>query len=287
MEFKGILLAGGFGTRLRPLTSSVNKHLLPIYDKPLIFYSLSILMLANIKDIIIVTNKSSLPLFKSLLGDGKKFGIKLRYIVQKKPDGIPNALILAEKFVKNSNVALVLGDNFFYGQGFTEILNKPKINFSGAEIFCFHVKNPSQFGIAKIKKNKIILLKEKPKKFISSLAISGIYFLDHKAITIAKKLKKSKRKETEIIDLLEIYRQEKKLKYSIIGRGATWLDTGTCENLFNANNFVYNVEQRQGYKIACLEEISFKKKWISKKDLLKISSKYKGTSYGQYLKNLI
>ena len=287
MGFKGILLAGGYGTRLRPLTSSVNKHLLPIYDKPLIFYSLSILMLANIRDIIIVTNKNSLPSFKKLLGHGEKFGIKLNYVIQMNPTGIPDALILTEKFIKNSNIALVLGDNFFYGQGFTEILNNPKANFSGAEIFCYNVKNPSQYGVAKIRYKKIVSLKEKPKKYVSSLAISGIYFLDNKAVLNAKKLKKSKRKETEIIDLLEIYRKKRKLKYSVIGRGAAWLDTGTAENLFNANNFVYNVEKRQGFKIACLEEIAFKKKWISKKDLLKISLEFKNTEYGQYLKNLI
>jgi len=288
MKFKGLILAGGFGSRLSPMTKSVNKHLLPIFDKPLIYYPLSILMVANIRDILIIVNEKDLPAYKKLLGDGSRFGIKLSYKVQYKPSGIPEAFTIGRKFIKNSNVALILGDNFFYSQGLSKLLIESKKNFKGAKIFCYKVKNPSEFGVAEIKKNKIISLEEKPKKTKSDLAISGLYFFDNKVSELAEKLKKSKRNETEIIDLLSRYLKQKKLKYHIIGRGAAWLDTGTPESFFEAGSFVYNLEKRQGFKIACIEEISFLKGWINKKEL-KNSIKFYGssTSYSQYLKSLI
>jgi len=287
MKFKGIVLAGGTGSRLNPLTKSVSKHLLPIYNKPLIYYPISVLMLLNIKDILIVSDAYNLPLYKKLLGNGEKFGVNFQYIIQDNPKGIPDALIVGETFIRDSKVALILGDNFFYGQGISEIINKAKNNFKGSQIFCYKVTNPSNFGVALIKNKKILSIKEKPKKLISNLAISGLYFFDNKVIRNAKKLKLSKRKELEITKLLEIYNKNKKLDYVILGRGATWLDTGTADGMLNASNFVYNIEKRQGFNIACLEEIAFSKKWISKKDLTKIISENKNSEYNDYLKSLI
>ena len=286
MKFKGIILAGGNGTRLSPITKSVNKHLLPLYDKPLIYYPLSILMLADIKEILIILKKEDLKLYENLLGDGSRFGVKLFYKIQEKPSGIPEAFIIGKEFIKNSNVALILGDNFFYGQGLTKILTDKKKKFSGANIFCYQVPNPNSFGIAEIKNNKIISLKEKPKNTKSNLAISGLYFFDKKVNEFATQLKKSKRNELEIIDLIKKYSKIKKLKFHIFGRGAAWLDTGSAEAIFEAGNFVYNVEKRQGIKIACLEEIAYLKKWIDKKKLKESINFYSNSNYGKYLKKI-
>jgi glucose-1-phosphate thymidylyltransferase len=287
MSFKGIVLAGGKGSRLNPLTKSVNKHLLPLFDKPLIYYSLSILMLANIKEILIIVNEKDLFFYKMLLGDGNRFGIKLSYTIQEKPSGIPEAFIIGKHFIKNSNVALILGDNFFYSQGLSKLLNDSKKKFKGAKIFCQQVKNPSAFGIVDIANNRIKSLKEKPKKTNSNLAISGLYFFDKNVSELSKNLKKSKRNETEIVDLLKIYLKNKKLNFTILGRGAAWLDTGTPEYLFQAANFVYNIEKRQGFKIACLEEIAFLNGWIKKNKINESIKFYGNSSYSDYLKKLV
>ena len=287
MRFKGIILAGGLGSRLNPMTKSVNKHLLPIFDKPLIFYPLSILMLSEITDILIIVNKDDINLYKKLLGNGSRFGIKLTYKIQEKPSGIPEAFNIGKDFIKNSNVALILGDNFFYGQGLSELLISSKKKFKGAKIFCYKVKNPNDFGVALIKNKKIVSLKEKPKKTKSDLAISGLYFFDKSVTKFSNKLTKSKRNETEIIDLLNIYLKKNKLNYHILGRGAAWLDTGTPEGVFEAGSFVYNLEKRQGFKIACLEEISFSKNWINKIQLKKSIKFYGNSPYSKYLQSLI
>ena len=252
MKFKGIILAGGTGSRLNPLTKSTNKHLLPIYDKPLIFYPLSILMLAKIKDILIIVKPEDLTSYMSLLGNGERLGVKISYETQNKPTGIPDAFIIGKKFIEGSNTALILGDNFFYSVGLTKLLIESKKKFKGAKIFCYKVKNPEDFGVVNIVNNKISSLIEKPKNSKSNLAISGLYFFDKKVISYAKNLKKSKRNETEILDILKKYLKNKNLKYKILGRGAAWLDTGTPDGIFNAGNFVYNLEKRQGFKIACI-----------------------------------
>ena len=287
MKFKGIVLAGGTGSRLNPLTKSVNKHLLPLFDKPLIYYSLSILMLSNIREVLIIVNEKDTSAYKTLLGDGKRFGIKLSYAIQEKPSGIPEAFTIGEHFIKNSNVALILGDNFFYSQGLSKLLTDSKKKFKGAEIFCYQVKNPNAFGVVVIRNNQIKSIKEKPKKTNSNLAISGLYFFDKNVAELSKNLKKSKRNESEIVDLLKIYMKKKKLNYTIFGRGAAWLDTGTPENFFEAGSFVYNIEKRQGFKIACLEEIAFLNGWINKSKIYE-SIKFYGTcSYSDYLKKLV
>ena len=287
MKFKGIVLAGGLGTRLSPMTKSVNKHLLPIFDKPLIFYPLSILMLSDIKDILMIVNKDDISIYKRLLGNGSRFGININYKIQEKPLGIPEAFSIGAEFIKNSNVALILGDNFFYGQGLSKLLLNSKKKFKGAKIFCYKVKNPGDFGVAEIYKKKIKSLIEKPKKIKSDLAISGLYFFDQNVTKHSKNLKKSKRNETEIIDLLKIYLNKNKLEHHIIGRGAAWLDTGTPEGFFEAGSFVYNLEKRQGFKIACLEEISLSKNWINKKQLKESIKFYGNSSYSKYLHSLI
>ena len=287
MKFKGIILAGGTGSRLNPITKSTNKHLLPIYDKPLIFYPLSILMLAKIKDILIIVKPEDLTNYMNLLGNGERLGIKISYETQDKPTGIPDAFIIGKKFIEGSNTALILGDNFFYSVGLTKLLIESKKKFKGAKIFCYKVKNPEDFGVVNIVNNKISSLTEKPKNSKSNLAISGLYFLDKKVIRYAKNLRKSKRNETEILDILKKYLKNKNLKYKILGRGAAWLDTGTPEGIFNAGNFVYNLEKRQGFKVACIEEIAYMNKWIDK-NKLKHSLKFYGNSeYSSYLKNIL
>ncbi len=286
MKFKGILLAGGKGSRLNPLTKSTNKHLLPIFDKPLIYYPLSILMLANIREILIIVNKEDLKRYQLLLGNGERFGAKIEYKIQYKPTGIPEAFLIGKEFIGSNNVALILGDNFFYSQGLTKLLIESKKNFSGAKIFCYNVKNPSSFGVVELKKNRIVSLKEKPKKTKSKHAIIGLYYFDKQVSHLASKLKRSKRNETEIIDLLKLYLAKRKLKFDILGRGAAWLDTGTPESFFEAGTFVYNLEKRQGFKIACLEEIAYLKKWINKKDLIKAVKFYGKSNYSEYLSGL-
>ena len=285
---KGIILAGGSGTRMSPLTKAVNKQLLPIYDKPLIFYPLSVLMLAGIKDILIIVNKGQLSQFKKILPDGKNLGIKISFAQQEKPKGLPEAFKIGEKFIGKDNIALILGDNFFYGQSLTEKLKKCTKLKSGAKVLLHTVSNPSQYGVVKInEKNKILNIIEKPKKFLSNLAITGLYFFDNNLIKYAKTLKFSKRNETEIVDLLKKYNKKNKLFAEFIGRGAAWLDTGSIEDFYNASSFVAALENRQGLKIACLEEIAYANKWIGKSEI-KLAIKFYGTcNYSTYLKKLL
>jgi glucose-1-phosphate thymidylyltransferase len=285
---KGIILAGGKGTRMSPLTKAVNKQLLPIYDKPLIFYPLSILMLANIRDILIIVNKGQLNQYKKILPNGKNLGIKITYLEQPKPKGLPDAFVIGEKFIGKENVAMILGDNFFYGQNLSsQLLNNTSLK-KGARVVLHKVQKPELFGIAKINKNnKIISIKEKPKKFFSDLAITGLYFFDNKVVEFAKKLKPSKRGEVEIVDLLKLYKSKNQLSADLIGRGGAWLDTGSIEDFYKTSAFVSAIENRQGFKIACLEEISLNKKWINKKEINESIKFYGNCEYSQYLKKLI
>jgi len=285
---KGIILAGGMGTRMSPLTKAVNKQLLPIYDKPLIFYPLSILMLAKIKDILIIVNKGQLDQYKKIIPDGKKLGIKITYIEQDKPRGLPDAFILGEKFIGNNNVSLILGDNFFYGQNLSQMLLNGSRLKNGAKVILYKVSNPELFGVAKLNKSKkITIITEKPKKFTSDLAITGLYFFDNKVVKYAKSLKPSKRGELEITDLLKKYKSNKNLSAEIIGRGGAWLDTGSIEDYYKTIAFVQAVENRQGLKIACLEEIAFLNKWIKKKEILNSIKFYGNCEYSKYLEKLI
>ena len=285
---KGIILAGGMGTRMSPLTKAVNKQLLPIYDKPLIFYPLSILMLAKIKDILIIVNKGQLNQYKKLIPNGNNLGIKITYIEQDKPRGLPDAFVLGEKFIGKDNVAMILGDNFFYGQNLTvKLLECAKIK-NGAKVLLHNVQTPELFGVAKVdKNNKIIQLKEKPKKFISNNAITGLYFFDNKVVQYSKELKPSKRGEVEIIDLLLRYKKNNKLSADFIGRGGAWLDTGSIDDYYKTIAFVQAIENRQGFKIACIEEIALNNKWIGKKEINKSIKFYGNCNYSKYLKNLI
>ena len=285
---KGIILAGGMGTRMSPLTKAVNKQLLPIYDKPLIFYPLSILMLAKIKDILIIVNKGQLNQYKKLIPNGNNLGIKITYIEQDKPRGLPDAFVLGEKFISKDNVAMILGDNFFYGQNLTKkLLDCAKIK-DGAKVLLHTVQTPELFGVAKVNKNnKIMQLKEKPKKFISNHAITGLYFFDNKVVQFSKKLKPSKRGEIEIIDLLLKYKKINKLSADFIGRGGAWLDTGSIDDYYKTIAFVQAIENRQGFKIACIEEIALTNKWIGKKEIMKSMKFYGNCKYSDYLKNLI
>ncbi len=285
---KGIILAGGMGTRMSPLTKAVNKQLLPIYDKPLIFYPLSILMLAKIKDILIIVNKGQLEQYKKVIPNGKNLGIKINYIEQDTPKGLPDAFILGEKFIGNNNVSLILGDNFFYGQNLSQMLLNGSRLKNGAKVILYKVSNPELFGVAKLNKlKKITIIKEKPKKFISDLAITGLYFFDNKVVKYAKSLKPSKRGELEITDLLKKYKSNKNLSAEIIGRGGAWLDTGSIEDYYKTIAFVQAVENRQGLKIACLEEIAFLNKWIRKKEILNSIKFYGNCEYSKYLEKLI
>ena len=285
---KGIILAGGLGTRMSPLTKAVNKQLLPIYDKPLIYYPLSVLMLAGIKNILIIVNKGQLPQFKKILQDGKRFGVKISYAEQIKPKGLPDAFILGKNFIKKDKVALILGDNFFYGQSLTKNLKKcVKLN-SGCKILVHPVSKPELFGIANINvNNKITSIKEKPKNSKSNLAITGLYFFDNNVIKISKSLKPSKRNELEIVDLLNRYRKKNRLKVEYLGRGGAWLDTGSIEDFYNTSSFVSALENRQGFKIACLEEIAFNYNWITKNEIKKAINFYGNCIYSNYLKKLI
>ena len=284
---KGIILSGGKGTRMSPLTKAVNKQLLPIYDKPLIYYPLSILMLAKIRDILIVVNKGQLEQYKKLLPDGKNLGIKISYVEQDKPRGLPDAFILGEKFIGKSGVSLILGDNFFYGQYLSEKLKQSIKVRNGAKVFLHKVKNPEKYGVAKIKKNKIMLIKEKPKKYFSDFAITGLYFFDKNVVRYSKELKPSKRGELEITDLLNKYKKQNKLTADFIGRGGAWLDTGSISDYYKTSNFVSAIENRQGFKIACIEEIAFLNKWITKKHVKNSIKFYGNCEYSTYLKKLI
>ena len=284
---KGIILAGGMGTRMSPLTKAVNKQLLPIYDKPLIFYPLSILMLAKIKDILIIVNKGQLEQYKKIIPNGEKLGIKINYLEQDKPRGLPDAFILGQNFIKKDNVAMILGDNFFYGQSLSKMLNICTKIKNGAKVVLHKVINPEKFGVAKVKNNKISIIKEKPKKFVSNLAITGLYFFDNKVIKYAKELKPSKRNELEIVDLLNKYRKRNKLSAEYIGRGGAWLDTGSIEDFYKTSNFVSAIENQQGFKIACLEEISLNNNWIKKKQVIESIKFYGNCEYSKYLEKII
>ena len=285
---KGIILAGGMGTRMSPLTKAVNKQLLPLYDKPLIYYPLSVLMLAGIKKILIIVNKGQLNQFRKILPEKNNLGISLEYKEQTKPGGLPEAFTIGEKFINKDSVSLILGDNFFYGQSLTKILKK-NINLnSGAKIFIHPVKNPQLYGVATLSKNnKVSKLIEKPKKTNSNLAVTGLYFFDNKVVELTKKLKRSKRGELEIIDLLNIYKRKNKLKAELIGRGGSWLDTGNIRDFNDASNFIATIENRQGLKIACLEEIALNNNWIKAKHLKDSIKFYGNCDYSKYLKSLI
>ena len=284
---KGIILAGGMGTRMSPLTKAVNKQLLPIYDKPLIFYPLSILMLAKIKNILIIVNKGQMELYKKTLPNGDRLGIRINYLEQDKPRGLPDAFILGKNFIKKDKVAMILGDNFFYGQALSKMLLECVKIKDGAKVVLHKVVNPEKFGIATIRGKKILSLKEKPKKTKSNLAITGLYFFDNKVGQYAKSLKPSKRNELEIVDLLNKYRKKNKLSAELIGRGGAWLDTGSIEDFYKTSNFVSAIENQQGFKIACLEEISLNNKWIKKKEVLKSIKFYGNCEYSNYLKKII
>ena len=285
---KGIILAGGKGTRMSPLTKAVNKQLLPIYDKPLIFYPLSILMLAKIKEVLIIVNKGQLDQYKKLIPNGNNLGMKITYKEQATPKGLPDAFILGEEFIGKDNVALILGDNFFYGQNLTSNLIKSSRLTKGAKVLLHKVTKPELFGVAKINdKKKIILIKEKPKKYISDLAITGLYFFDNKVVEYSKKLKPSKRGEIERVDLLNKYNRTKNLSADFLGRGGAWLDTGSMDDYYKTSAFVSAVENRQGVKIACLEEIAYINKWINKNHIKKSIKFYGNCDYSKYLYKLI
>ena len=285
---KGIILAGGFGKRMSPLTKAVNKQLLPIYDKPLIFYPLSVLMLAGIRNILVIVNEGQITQFKKILSVSRNLGIKISFAQQKYPGGLPEAFTIGERFIGKNNVALILGDNFFYGQSLTEKLQKCVKLKSGAKVFLHPVNNPSHYGVAKInKKNKILKIIEKPKKYISNLAITGMYFFDNNVVKYSKSLKPSKRKETEIVDLLNKYLKKNKLSTEFIGRGGAWLDAGSIKDLYDASSFVSTLENRQGLKIACLEEIALGNRWINKKQIESAIKFYGKCNYSNYLRKLV
>ena len=285
---KGIILSGGMGTRMSPLTKAVNKQLLPIHDKPLIFYPISILMLAKIKDILIIVNKGQLNQYKKIIPNGNNLGINITYKEQSSPRGLPDAFILGEKFIGNDNVALILGDNFFYGQNLSDqLLSCVKLK-KGAKIILHKVNKPELYGVAKIdKKNKVLKIKEKPKKFLSNLAITGLYFFDKNVVKFAKQLKPSKRGELEIVDLINKYKKNNRLSADLIGRGGAWLDSGSIEDFYKTSSFVSAIENRQGFKIACLEEIAFNNKWIKKNQIKDAIKFYGNCEYSSYLKNII
>lgn len=281
---KGIILAGGSGTRLYPLTQAVSKQLLPVYDKPMIYYPLSVLMLAGIKDILIISTKEDTPRFQKLLGDGAHLGIHLEYEIETSPDGIANAFIIGEKFIGDSNVALILGDNIFYGHKFTNLLEKAVSNKMGATIFGYNVKDPERFGVIEIDQcGKAISIEEKPLLPKSSYAVTGLYFYDNKVVDIAKTLKPSLRNELEITDINKAYLELGEMHVELLGRGFAWLDAGTHETLLEASSFIEMVEKRQSLKIACLEEIAFRKGYITKENLIELSKPLEKNEYGKYL----
>ena len=287
MPRKGIILAGGSGTRLAPLTTAVSKQLLPVYDKPMVYYPLSVLMLAGIRDILIISTPEDLPSFEKLLGDGGNFGVNLTYAAQPSPDGLAQAFIIGEHFIGNDSVCLVLGDNIFYGQSFSNNLKAATSSASGATIFGYHVKDPERFGVVEFDNNEnVISIEEKPLNPKSNYAVTGLYFYDNDVIEIAKSIEPSDRGELEITDINKAYQTRGDLRVELLGRGFAWLDTGTHDSLMEAGQFIQTIEHRQGLKVACLEEIAYHKGWLSKKLLLKQAHKLGKTSYGEYLANI-
>jgi len=287
-NYKGIVLAGGSGTRLHPITKGVSKQLLPVYDKPMIYYPISVLMLAGIQEILVISTPDDMDDYKRLLGDGSDFGLSIDYAIQSSPDGLAQAFIIGEDFIGDSNVALVLGDNIFYGQSFSDVLKSTVSKHQGATIFGYHVHDPEQFGVVEFDSvGNVLSLEEKPVIPKSNYAVTGLYFYDNDVVEIAKTIKPSSRGELEITDVNNAYRVRGDLKVQLLGRGFAWLDTGTHASLLDASQFVQTVERRQGLKIACLEEIAFHNGWLSKEALLKQSNALKKTSYGEYLTKLI
>ena len=285
---KGIILAGGSGTRLYPITKAISKQINPIYDKPMIYYPLSILMLSGIKEILVISTPRDLTLFKELLGNGEDFGVKLEYAIQEKPNGLAEAFIIGEKFIGNDSCALVLGDNIFYGHGLTGILKEAEARKEGATIFGYYVPNPKDFGVVEFDKDgKVISLEEKPQNPKSNYAVPGLYFYDNTVVEKAKKVKPSKRGELEITSINEMYLQEEKLHVVNFGRGMAWLDTGTHDALLEAANFVKTIQSRQGVMVACLEEIAYRNGWISKEKVLELAKPLMKSNYGEYLVNLV
>ncbi len=287
---KGIILAGGSGTRLYPITKGVSKQLLPVYDKPMIYYPLSVLMLAGVQEILIISTTEDLPNYEKLLGDGNEIGINLSYKAQPRPDGLAQAFILGEEFIGNDDVCLVLGDNIFYGSGFSGMLKNANKNISKGKstVFGYYVKDPNRFGIAEIdNKGNVISIEEKPKYPKSNYAVVGLYFYTNDVTQIAKNIKPSQRGELEITSVNQIYLTQKKLKLELLGRGFTWLDTGTHDSLLEAGNFIESIESRKGLKVACLEEIAYRMKYIDANQVRKLASSFKKNEYGQYLLNLV
>ncbi|MFG1525558.1 glucose-1-phosphate thymidylyltransferase RfbA [Halobacteriovorax sp. RZ-3] len=285
---KGIILAGGSGTRLYPITQAISKQLLPVYDKPMIYYPLSVLMLAGIKDVLIITTPEDNENYKRLLNDGSDYGINIEYRIQEKPEGLAQAFIIGEDFIGDDNVCLILGDNIFYGQGFTPKLKSACANVNGATVFGYKVKDPERFGVVEFDADmNAVSIEEKPEKPKSSYAVTGLYFYDNRVVDFAKKIKPSERGELEITSINNLYLEDDSLRVEVLGRGFAWLDTGTFESLLEASSFVETVEKRQGLKVACLEEIALNNKWLTKEDIKKNRCFLKNNSYGQYLKYLI
>lgn len=285
---KGIILAGGSGTRLHPITKGISKQLLPIYDKPMVYYPLSVLMLAGIREVLVISTPEDIEGFKRLLGDGSQFGMELSYAIQPRPDGLAQAFILGEKFIGQSNVCLVLGDNIFYGQGFTPMLRQAAARQKGATVFGYQVKDPERFGVVEFdEQQRVISIEEKPQNPKSNFAVTGLYFYDNDVIQIAKQVKPSERGELEITSINQAYLERGDLNVELLGRGFAWLDTGTQGSLLEAAQFVETLERRQGYKVACLEEIALNNGWLSKEQVLAIGHTMHKNGYGQYLISLV